>query len=112
MHLLIELKDLYTYIDDQLDDIDKEQLIQNTSINKIISDVSIKYEYLLALINKSSGEMGDVITDGIAGLRKEFKDEILFSFKICSTLITGGEVRIPFLKNSISKSLAKIQLFF
>ena len=70
----IDIDDLYTYIDDQLDDIDKEQLIQNTSINKIISDVSIKYEYLLALINKSSGEMGDVITDGIAGLRKEFKE--------------------------------------
>ena len=69
----IDIDDLYTYIDDQLDDIDKEQLIQNTSINKIISDVSIKYEYLLALI-KSSGEMGDVITDGIAGLRKEFKE--------------------------------------
>ena len=70
----IDIDDLYTYIDDQLDDIDKEQLIQNTSINKIISDVSIKYEYLLALINKSSGEMSDVITDGIAGLRKEFKE--------------------------------------
>ena len=70
----IDIDDLYTYIDDQLDDIDNEQLIQNTSINKIISDVSIKYEYLLALINKSSGEMGDVITDGIAGLRKEFKE--------------------------------------
>ena len=70
----IDIDDLYTYIDDQLDDIDKEQLIQNISINKITSDVSIKYEYLLALINKSSGEMGDVITDGIAGLRKEFKE--------------------------------------
>ena len=70
----IDIDDLYTYIDDQLDDIDKEQLIQNTSINKIISDVSIKYEYLLALINKSSEDMGDVITDGIAGLRKEFKE--------------------------------------
>ena len=70
----IDIDDLYTYIDDQLDDIDKEQLIQNTSINKIKSDVDIKYEYLLALINKSSGEMGDVITDGIAGLRKEFKE--------------------------------------
>lgn len=70
----IDIDDLYTYIDDQLDDIDNEQLIQNTSINKIISDVSIKYEYLLALINNSSGEMGDVITDGIAGLRKEFKE--------------------------------------
>ena len=70
----IDIDDLYTYIDDQLDDIDKEQLIQNTSINKITSDVSIKYEYLLALINKSSGDMGDVITDGIAGLRKEFKE--------------------------------------
>ena len=70
----IDIDDLYTYIDDQLDDIDNEQLIQNTSINKIKSDVDIKYEYLLALINKSSGEMGDVITDGIAGLRKEFKE--------------------------------------
>ena len=70
----IDIDDLYTYIDDQLDDIDKEQLIQNTSINKIKSDVDIKYEYLLELINKSSGEMGDVITDGIAGLRKEFKE--------------------------------------
>ena len=70
----IDIDDLYTYIDDQLDDIDKEQLIQNISINKITSDVSIKYEYLLALINKSSGDMGDVITDGIAGLRKEFKE--------------------------------------
>ena len=70
----IDIDDLYTYIDDQLDDIDEEQLIQNTSINKIKSDVDIKYEYLLALINKSSGEMGDVITDGIAGLRKEFKE--------------------------------------
>ena len=70
----IDIDDLYTYIDDQLDDIDNEQLIQNTSINKIISDVSIKYEYLLALINRSSGDMGDVITDGIAGLRKEFKE--------------------------------------
>ena len=70
----IDIDDLYTYIDDQLDDIDEEQLIQNTSINKIISDVSIKYEYLLALINRSSGDMGDVITDGIAGLRKEFKE--------------------------------------
>ena len=70
----IDIDDLYTYIDDQLDDIDKEQLIQNTSINKIKSDVDIKYEYLLALINKSSGDMGDVTTDGIAGLRKEFKE--------------------------------------
>ena len=70
----IDIDDLYTYIDDQLDDIDKEQLIQNTSINKIKSDVDIKYEYLLALINKSSGEMGDVTTEGIAGLRKEFKE--------------------------------------
>ena len=70
----IDIDDLYTYIDDQLDDIDNEQLIQNISINKIKSDVDIKYEYLLALINKSSGEMGDVITDGIAGLRKEFKE--------------------------------------
>lgn len=70
----IDIDDLYNYIDDQLDDIDKEQLIQNTSINKIKSDVDIKYEYLLALINKSSGEMGDVTTDGIAGLRKEFKE--------------------------------------
>ena len=70
----IDIDDLYTYIDDQLDDIDKEQLIQNTSINKIKSDLDIKYEYLLELINKSSGEMGDVITDGIAGLRKEFKE--------------------------------------
>ena len=70
----IDIDDLYTYIDDQLDDIDNEQLIQNTSINKIKSDVDIKYEYLLELINKSSGEMGDVITDGIAGLRKEFKE--------------------------------------
>lgn len=70
----IDIDDLYTYIDDQLDDIDNEQLIQNTSINKIKSDVDIKYEYLLALINKSSGEMGDVTTDGIAGLRKEFKE--------------------------------------
>ena len=70
----IDIDDLYTYIDDQLDDIDKEQLIQNISINKITSDVSIKYEYLLALINKSSGEMGDVTTEGIAGLRKEFKE--------------------------------------
>ena len=70
----IDIDDLYTYIDDQLDDIDNEQLIQNTSINKIKSDVDIKYEYLLALINKSSGEMGDVTTEGIAGLRKEFKE--------------------------------------
>ena len=70
----IDIDDLYTYIDDQLDDIDNEQLIQNISINKITSDVSIKYEYLLALINRSSGDMGDVITDGIAGLRKEFKE--------------------------------------
>ena len=70
----IDIDDLYTYIDDQLDDIDNEQLIQNISINKIKSDVDIKYEYLLALINKSSGEMGDVTTDGIAGLRKEFKE--------------------------------------
>ena len=70
----IDIDYLYTYIDDQLDDIDKEQLIQNTSINKIKSDVDIKYEYLLALINKSSGDMGDVTTDGIAGLRKEFKE--------------------------------------
>ena len=70
----VDIDDLYTYIDDQLDDIDKEQLIQNTSINKITSDVDIKYEYLLALINKSSGDMGDIITDGIAGLRKEFKE--------------------------------------
>ena len=70
----IDIDDLYTYIDDQLDDIDKEQLIQNTSINKIKSDVDIKYEYLLSLINKSSGEMGDVTTEGIAGLRKEFKE--------------------------------------
>ena len=70
----IDIDDLYNYIDDQLDDIDKEQLIQNTSINKIKSDVDIKYEYLLALINKSSGEMGDVTTDDIAGLRKEFKE--------------------------------------
>ena len=70
----IDIDDLYNYIDDQLDDIDKEQLIQNTSINKIKSDVDIKYKYLLALINKSSGEMGDVTTDGIAGLRKEFKE--------------------------------------
>ena len=70
----IDIDDLYTYIDDQLDDIDNEQLIQNTSINKIKSDVDIKYEYLLALINKSSGEMGDVTADGIAGLRKEFKE--------------------------------------
>ena len=70
----IDIDDLYIYIDDQLDDIDNEQLIQNISINKIKSDVDIKYEYLLALINKSSGEMGDVTTDGIAGLRKEFKE--------------------------------------
>ena len=70
----IDIDDLYIYIDDQLDDIDNEQLIQNISINKIKSDVDIKYEYLLALINKSSGEMSDVITDGIAGLRKEFKE--------------------------------------
>lgn len=70
----IDIDDLYTYIDDQLDDIDNEQLIQNTSINNIKSDVDIKYEYLLALINKSSGEMGDVTTEGIAGLRKEFKE--------------------------------------
>lgn len=70
----IDIDDLYTYIDDQLDDIDNEQLIQNISINKIKSDVDIKYEYLLALINKSSGEMGDVTTDGIAGLRKEFTE--------------------------------------
>ena len=70
----IDIDDLYTYIDDQLDDIDNEQLIQNISINKIKSDVDIKYEYLLALINKSSGEMGDVTAEGIAGLRKEFKE--------------------------------------
>lgn len=70
----IDIDDLYTYIDDQLDDIDNEQLIQNTSINKIKSDVDIKYEYLLALINKSSGDMGDVTAEGIAGLRKEFKE--------------------------------------
>lgn len=70
----IDIDDLYTYIDDQLDDIDNEQLIQNTSINKIKSDVDIKYEYLLALINKSSEEMGDVTAEGIAGLRKEFKE--------------------------------------
>ena len=87
----IDIDDLYTYIDDQLDDIDKEQLIQNTSINKIISDVSIKYEYLLALINKSSGEMGDVITDGIAGLRKEFKEfesDITESFNLVNNDIS------------------------
>ena len=40
---LIDIDDLYTYIADQLDDIDKEQLIQNISINKITSDVIIKY---------------------------------------------------------------------
>ena len=58
----IDIDDLYTYIDDQLDDIDKEQLIQNTSINKIKSDVDI--------LIKSSGEM----SGSIVGLRKEFNE--------------------------------------
>ena len=96
----VDIDDLYTYIDDQLDDIDKEQLIQNTSINKITSDVDIKYEYLLALINKSSGDMGDIITDGIAGLRKEFKEfksDTTENFKLVNNDI-----------NLINKDVAKI----
>ena len=106
----IDIDDLYTYIDDQLDDIDNEQLIQNTSINKIISDVSIKYEYLLALINKSSGEMGDVTTDGIAGLRKEFKEfksDTTESFNLVNNDISLINKDVSKIDNTLNEHIKK-----
>ena len=106
----IDIDDLYTYIDDQLDDIDKEQLIQNISINKITSDVSIKYEYLLALINKSSGEMGDVITDGIAGLRKEFKEfksDTTESFNLVNNDISLINKDVSKIDNTLNEHIKK-----
>lgn len=115
-----DITNVYDYIDDQLDDVDnkfddikKEQNIQNISINNISSNVDIKYNYLESLIKKSSGEMGDVVVDGIAGVNKKLEELNLTlnnNYNTITSEINNTNTKVTSLENDtavISEKLKK-----